>query len=194
MLKINWYQEVSAWIIIVLMGICLAILSVSVVVADDAFPIVPPEPKPVAEKVVEPPVVTVDKVKATISVYWPETKKTITQPALLGRVKANELDMGVYDGNKPFNHITPSGEFKLTKMLSWKLDEFMLVFVKGDIKLAAIHPLWNGNPDQRRIQRLKSETPDDNRVTSGCINVDSDFYYTVLNTLPDGTIVNILPE
>jgi hypothetical protein len=195
MLKINWYQELAAWTIIVLISICLAIMSTGAVFAEDDYPIVPPTPKPVViPKPVAKPVITVDKVQATISVHWPDTGKTVTQPALLGRSKSNKLYMEVYDGTKLFNHITPAGQFTTTKMYSWRLEEDMLVFIKGTVKLAAIHPLWNGNPDQRRVQRLKSETPTDNRVTSGCINVDSDFFYAVLNTLPDGTVVNILPE
>jgi hypothetical protein len=140
------------------------------------------------------PVLTADKAKGTLTVYWPDTKKTITQPALFGKVKSNVLNMTNYDTVVKFDNVTPSGTFKVTKMLSWRLNEPMLVFIKGKVSVAAIHPLWMGNPDQKRIERLRSETPDDNRITGGCINVDADFFYNVLNQLPDGSILNILPE
>ena len=142
----------------------------------------------------ELPTLTVDKLAGTISVYYPDTKKTITQPVLIGKVKSNKLNMATYDNPGPFDNITPAGIFKITKMFSWKLNEPMAVFINGRSSVSAIHPLWMGNPDQKRVQRLKSLTPDDNRITGGCINVDSKFFYNTINTLPDGVELKILPE
>jgi hypothetical protein len=143
---------------------------------------------------VEKPTITADKVNGTISVYFPATKQTVVQPALFGKVKSNKLDLASYDIPGKQNGITPAGSFPITKMVSWRLNEHMLAFIEGQATIIAIHPIWNGNKDQHRIQRLKSSTADDNRITQGCINVDSDFFYTVLNTVPDGTILTILPE
>lgn len=163
------------------------LLYLSVGKANDEFPLIPIIPT-------TNPTITADKVKGTITVYWPDTNKSITQPALFGRVKSNELHMDNYDNPRVFDNITPAGSFPITKMISWRLNEPMLVFIQGRSSVAAIHPLWMGNPDQKRIQRLKSPTPTDNRITGGCINVDATFFYTVLNHLPDGTILTILPE
>ena len=140
------------------------------------------------------PTITVDKKASTISVFYPDTNVTITQPALLGKVKSNTLNMNNYDKPGKSDNITPAGTFKITKMFSWRLNEPMAVFVKGTLSVSAIHPLWMGNPDQKRVQRLKSATPDDNRITGGCINVDSKFYYDVINKLPDDVVLKILPE
>ena len=140
------------------------------------------------------PVITVDKLAGTISVYYPDKDKTITQPALLGKVKSNILNMANYDLPVKSDNITPAGTFKITKMFSWRLNEPMAVFIKGKSSVSAIHPLWMGNPDQKRVERLKSKTPDDNRITGGCINVDSKFFYEVINNLPDGVELTILPE
>jgi len=140
------------------------------------------------------PTITADKVNGTISVYFPATNQTITQPALFGKVKTNTVDLSSFDIPGKFTGITPSGSFPVTKMVSWRLNEHVLAFIEGKSTILAIHPVWKGNKDQRRIQRLRSSTADDNRITQGCINVDSDFFYTVLNTVPDGTILTILPE
>jgi|LakMenE18May11ns_1017448.scaffolds.fasta_scaffold9938680_3 hypothetical protein len=140
------------------------------------------------------PVIIADKKQATISVFYPETGQKITQPALFGKVKSDKLDMNVYDYPSKTNYVTPSGSFKTSKTFSWRLGEDMLVFIKGQNAVAAIHPLWKGNPDQKRIERLKSPQIDDNRITGGCINVDSDFFYQKLNTLPEGTLLIVLPE
>ena len=140
------------------------------------------------------PSITIDKKAGTISVYYPETNKTITQPALLGKIKSNTLDMSKYDRPSKTDYITPAGTFKITKMFSWRLNEPMAVFIKGKSSVSAIHPVWMKNPNQRRVQRLLSPTPDDNRITGGCVNVDSKFFYSVINNLPDGTELTILPE
>ena len=140
------------------------------------------------------PTITVDKKAGTITVFFPDTNITITQPALIGKVKSDTLNMATYDNPVKSDYVTPAGKFKITKMFSWRLQEPMAVFIKGKEAVSAIHPLWMGNPDQKRVQRLNSPTPDDNRITGGCINVDSKFFYDVINTLPDGVILTILPE
>jgi len=116
----------------------------------------------------------VDKKLATITVNYSDSE-TITKPILLG-------------------NNTPSGDFKIKKMYSTRLNEPMLVFIDGDEFVTAIHPLWLGNPRQFRVTRLNSPTPADNYVTNGCINVDPNFFYTVLNELPDGIVLKILPK
>lgn len=140
------------------------------------------------------PVIIADKKQATITVFYPETGAKITQPALFGKVKSNLLDMNVYDYPNKTNYVTPSGSFPLKKTYSWRLNDDMMIYINGKNAVGAIHPLWMGNPDQKRIERLRSPTPDDNRITGGCINVDADFFYHTLNTLPDGTLLIILPE
>ncbi len=140
------------------------------------------------------PIITADKVKGIISVYYPDTKEVIVAPALFGKVKSNKLNMENYDKPSKFDGITPAGIYPIEKIYSWHLNSDMLVFIKGKSSVAAIHPLWTKNPDQKRVQRLLSETPLDNRITSGCINVDPVFFNQVLVKLPPGTILNVLAE
>lgn len=40
----------------------------------------------------------------------------------------------------------------------------------------SMHPVVTSNPKEHRLERLKSTTPDDNRITFGCINIAPAFY------------------
>jgi hypothetical protein len=53
-----------------------------------------------------------------------------------------------------------------------------------------------GNKKEKRLQRLQSPTPQDNRITYGCINVPAAFYNKVIQDVFRGTIgiVYIIPE
>jgi hypothetical protein len=53
-----------------------------------------------------------------------------------------------------------------------------------------------GSPKDRRHERLASETPLDNRISFGCINVPVDFYDDLVMPAFEGRvgIVYILPE
>jgi hypothetical protein len=82
---------------------------------------------------------------------------------------------------------TPTGEFKLKHGFSSKLNERIIVFKEYPTYVYSIHPLWLGNPKEDRKYRLASETPYDNKITKGCINVHPDLFYDILAKLPDGT-------
>lgn len=59
----------------------------------------------------------------------------------------------------------------------------------------SIHPTATGVPRERRAERLASPTPDDNRVTHGCINMAPDFYEQVIRpTFERGGVFYILPD
>src|SRR3546814_6140987 len=45
----------------------------------------------------------------------------------------------------------------------------------------SIHPTATGVPAERRVERLASPSPDDNRITHGCINVSPEFYEQVVS-------------
>ena len=49
---------------------------------------------------------------------------------------------------------------------------------------------------ERRLQRLASRTPKDNRISFGCINLPVTFYENVLNPTVHkyGAVVYVLPE
>lgn len=59
----------------------------------------------------------------------------------------------------------------------------------------SIHPTAMGVPAERRVERLASPPPDDNRVTHGCINVSPGFYEKVIQaTFERGGVFYVLPD
>lgn len=59
----------------------------------------------------------------------------------------------------------------------------------------SIHPTAMGVPAERRVERLASPSPDDNRVTHGCINVSPGFYEQVIQaTFERGGVFYVLPD
>ena len=59
----------------------------------------------------------------------------------------------------------------------------------------SMHPTATGVPAERRPERLASPTPDDNRVTHGCINVAPDFYEGIVRpTFEQGGVFYVLPD
>ena len=61
----------------------------------------------------------------------------------------------------------------------------------------ALHPIpKDASPDERRRQRMLSPTPDDNRITFGCINVPIAFYGKSVRPLfqKKGGYVYVLPD
>jgi hypothetical protein len=60
----------------------------------------------------------------------------------------------------------------------------------------SLHRTIYGQRSERRAERLATATPDDNRVSYGCINVPAAFFNALV--LPavrkNGTIVYVLPE
>ena len=58
----------------------------------------------------------------------------------------------------------------------------------------SIHPTADV-PAEKRAERLASPSPDDNRVTHGCINVSPEFYEQVIApTFKRGGVFYILPD
>ena len=60
----------------------------------------------------------------------------------------------------------------------------------------SMHRVLTTNPKERRLERLASPTPLDNRISYGCINIPAKFYENVVRPAFTGTygIVYVLPE
>lgn len=156
----------------------------------------PVETKPVENTPIEVmPTVVANKKTGTISVFFPESGKTEIGYALYGRQTGDSFDMTAMDiPTKNHPPMTPAGTYQIKRVFSWRLNQEILAFVQGADKILAIHAVWMGNPKQHRVQRLLSPTPDDNRITNGCINVDPTFFLDVLSKVPDGATLTVLPE
>ena len=70
-----------------------------------------------------------------------------------------------------------------------------VVWVDYDAAVS-MHRVLTNNPKEQRARRLETPTPDDNRVSYGCINVPKVFFEDVVSATVRGrnSVVYVLPE
>jgi hypothetical protein len=143
------------------------------------------------------PFIIIDKVGAKVFVFDGDCRFRGASAALIGSAKGDESVPGIGEREiseiRPEERTTPAGRF--IAWLGYELDGKDLMWVEYDSSVS-LHRVVTNKPEERRIQRLATLTPKDNRITYGCINVPSRFYDTIIRTGFEGTdgIVYILPE
>lgn len=143
------------------------------------------------------PFVIVDKKDASVFVFDGHGLILGAAPALLGLGVGDDSLPGV--GNMPLSAIPPKNRTTPAGRFVGYLDQhpgkpnFLWVDYKNNVSL---HRVVKGRPQDQRAQRLASPTPDDNRISFGCINVPADFFDRTVNPTFKGTkgIVYVLPE
>ena len=143
------------------------------------------------------PFVIVDKTNAKVFVFDAHGQLRGAAPALLGLARGDDSVPGI--GNRalstirPEERTTPAGRFVATLGSRTSGEEILWVNYDDGISM---HRVINTNLKERRPQRLATATPDDNRISYGCINVPAWFYVSVLSPAFTGTsgIVYVLPE
>lgn len=143
------------------------------------------------------PFIVIDKVAAEVLIFDGQGLLLGGAPALLGIAPGDDATPGV--GDKELNEIgpaektTPAGRF-LAQIGPAKGNQKVL-WVDFNTSVA-MHPVITTNPKERRLARLQSPTPKDNRITFGCINVPPAFFRELV--MPSfseaGGMVYILPE
>jgi hypothetical protein len=86
---------------------------------------------------------------------------------------------------------TPMGEFILQKRYT---DDKgyggdVLQFHETKNEVYAIHRVWLLNPEQKRLERLKSSNVKDRYISGGCINVDPAVYQKLLDCCSSGVLI-----
>jgi hypothetical protein len=143
------------------------------------------------------PFMVVDKIAAKVFVYDAQGLLLGVTPALLGITPGDESSPGVGDRElsdiKPEDRTTPAGRFVAKFGTASGNRKVLWVDYATAISL---HAVVTTKKKERRLQRLKSPTPEDNRITFGCINVPAAFYAKVVRPLFKDTagVVYILPE
>lgn len=143
------------------------------------------------------PYMVIDKVAAEAYVFNAVGEKIGETPALLGSAKGDTSAPGI--GERELRHIppqdrtTPAGRF-IAKFGHASGNQRVL-WVDWTTAVS-LHPVVTANRSEHRLQRIASPTPDDNRITYGCINVPAAFYKDVVVPLLADTaaVVYILPE
>lgn len=143
------------------------------------------------------PFMIIDKVAAAAFVYDGSGQMVAGAPVLVGIKAGDHANPDVGDRElsniPPDDRTTPAGRFVAKFGLAAGGREVLWVDYRTAISL---HAVITTNKAEHRLQRLNSSTPDDNRITFGCINVPTEFYAKVVKPLFKGSggIVYILPE
>jgi hypothetical protein len=139
----------------------------------------------------------VDKKNAQIFVFEGKGQLIGASPALLG-LSPGDTDVSDIAHRQPTSlstaeRSTPAGRF-LTEH-GRNLNGEAVVWLDYAAKLA-IHRLRPAPAHERRAERLASATPDDNRVSLGCVIVSESFYDTVISPAFGRIhgVVYVLPE
>jgi hypothetical protein len=143
------------------------------------------------------PFLIVDKKNAKAFVFDATGRIKGAAPVLLGSAKGDDSVPGI--GERKLAAIlasertTPAGRFVAN--LDRDIHGMEILWIDYDAAIS-LHRVITSNPGERRAQRLASPTPDDNRISFGCINVPVDFYEHVVSPTfsKQNGIVYVLPE
>ncbi|MDR6843031.1 hypothetical protein J2W94_003338 [Pseudoxanthomonas sacheonensis] len=142
------------------------------------------------------PFAVIDKAAAQILVFGGDGRLRGAAPGLFGSAISDHTAPGVaglalreIPGR---DRTTPAGRF--VGGFGPSIDAGRVLWVDYDSGVS-IHPTATGVPAERRVERLASPSPDDNRITHGCINVSPEFYEQIIRpTFERGGVFYILPD
>lgn len=144
------------------------------------------------------PFAIIDKPNAVVFVFKGDGEFVGATPALLGLAFGDNSTPGIGDRElsdiAPEDRTTPAGRFIGGYGPALGKTEDVLWVDYGTA--ISLHAVVTSKPDEKRLERLKSETIDDNRITFGCINVSKKFYRDVVKPTFTGTrgLFYVLPE
>ncbi|WP_343226775.1 hypothetical protein [Lysobacter arvi] len=142
------------------------------------------------------PFAIMDKAAAQILVFGGDGRLRGAAPGLFGSAVGDHTAPGIaglalreIPGR---DRTTPAGRF--VGGFGPSTDAGRVLWVDYD-SAVSMHPTATGVPAEKRAERLASPSPDDNRVTHGCINVQPEFYEGVVRpTFERGGVFYVLPD
>ncbi|MBW8847968.1 MAG: hypothetical protein JF607_23640 [Burkholderiales bacterium] len=145
----------------------------------------------------ERPFAIIDKRRAQVYVFATSGRLLGTSPVLLGYAAGDLSVAGI--GHKPIDQIkpqertTPAGRFVSEPGRNTLGDDVVWVDYGAAVSM---HRVRATNPKERRLERLATPTPADNRISWGCINVPVAFFDRTVwpNLGHGGAVVYVLPE
>lgn len=143
------------------------------------------------------PFIVLDKRAAHAWVFDATSSLAGSSPVLLGSASGDDSFPGI--GEKPIASIlphertTPAGRFQLEPGKNAKGESIYWVDYDAAVSL---HRVRSANASEKRLDRLATRDPGDNRISYGCINVPEGFYTNVIDRLfaPGKGSIYILPE
>jgi len=142
------------------------------------------------------PFAIIDKAAAQIFVFGSDGRLRGAAPGLFGSAIGDHTVAGIAGfalrDIPPEDRTTPAGRF--VGGFGPSIGGGRTLWVDYD-SAVSIHPLSTGVPAERRAERLASPSPDDNRISHGCINVSPEFFETVVSpTFQAGGVFYVLPD
>lgn len=143
------------------------------------------------------PFAIVDKVAAELFVFGGDGQLRGVTPVLIGSARGDESSPGVGERELsailPEERTTPAGRFVAGYGPATGGKTVLWVDYATSISL---HPVIDTDRKEQRPKRLRSPSPEDNRITYGCINVSAAFYEEVVRPSFTGgeSVVYVLPE
>ncbi|MGH6950041.1 MAG: hypothetical protein ACREH4_04165 [Vitreimonas sp.] len=142
------------------------------------------------------PFAIIDKGAAQIFVFGPDGRLRGAAPGLFGSAVGDRTVAGIAGlalrDIPAEDRTTPAGRF--VGGFGPSIGGGRVLWVDYD-SAVSIHPLFTGVSAERRAERLASPSPDDNRITHGCINVSPEFFETVVGpTFEAGGLFYVLPD
>jgi hypothetical protein len=139
----------------------------------------------------------VDKKSAQLYAYDESGQLQDSSPVLIGAAVGDLSVPGI--GLRPMEKIlpvertTPAGRFIAERGRNTSGEEIVWVDYEAAVSM---HRVRANNPAERRLGRLATATPDDNRISYGCINVPVAFYEAHVRPVfaAKRAVVYVLPE
>jgi hypothetical protein len=141
--------------------------------------------------------IIVDKKNAMVHLFDAAGQLQATAAALLGMARGDHSVPGIgdreYADMPPETRTTPAGRFVAEMGINARGED--IVWIDYDAAVS-LHRVVTSNVKEKRLQRLATPTPLDNRISYGCINVPVQFYEKSVKPAfsRQGGIVYVLPE
>ncbi len=141
--------------------------------------------------------IIVDKKHARMYVFGADARLRGSTPVLLGAARGDDSVPGI--GSRPIAEVqtvertTPAGRFVAERGRNLLGED--IIWVDYDAAVS-MHRVRATNPRERRLERLATPTPEDNRISYGCINVPKAFYEARIRPIfaTRRAVVYVLPE
>jgi hypothetical protein len=141
--------------------------------------------------------ILIDKPRARVIVFEPRGRLLGTAPVLLGLARGDHTVPGIGDRKlsdiAPHERTTPAGRFVAERGRNAEGEDIIWVDYEAAVSM---HRVRVTDPRERRLERLASPSPSDNRISFGCINMPPQFFEEVLWPAfkRRGGVIYVLPE
>lgn len=143
------------------------------------------------------PFAIVDKRDARLWLFDAQARSLGSTPVLLGLARGDTSVPGIGERElrqiQPHERTTPAGRFVAEPGRNVRGEDVFWIDYDAAISMHRVRP---SHPAERRLQRLATATPRDNRISYGCINVPARFYaHRIRPQFAGGRgVVYLLPE